>query len=74
MRKTREKAVKFIIIDKSRGYAEVLCDQYGDYETFETHEAAECFRAMYCDEKLSYVFPKKVFVKRPFSIRVRYSL
>ena len=49
----------YVIIDKRAGNAEVYCDEYGDYAIFETHEAAESFRSLYCDDKQSYVFPRK---------------
>ena len=52
--------MKSIIIDKRSGNAEVYCDEYGDYATFETYEAAEEYRSMYCDSQESYVFPRKL--------------
>ncbi len=51
--------MKYVIIDTRAGNAEILCGSYGDYETFETYESAECFRSMYCDCRQSYVFPRK---------------
>ena len=51
--------MSYVIIDKRAGNAEVCCDEYGDYAMFETHEAAESFRALHCDGKRSYVFPRE---------------
>lgn len=51
--------MKYVIIDTSAGNAEIFCSEYGDYELFDSFEAAASFRELHCDREHSYVFPKE---------------
>ena len=51
--------MRYVIIDLSAGNAEVFCSEYGDYELFDSFEAAASFRELHCDREHSYVFPKE---------------
>ncbi len=51
--------MKHLIIDKSDGDARVVCDEYGDAEVFGSYAAAEDYRKERCDQRKSYVFPRR---------------
>ena len=51
-------AMNHLIIDTSEGDARVMCDEYGDFQVFNTLEDAEAYRQLMCDPRMSYVLPR----------------